>query len=270
MDRDLEVTSTALYVYAVIPDIGRREWGAIGLDGAVVRAEGDGPLAALVHDVPAARPYEGDDEQVRAWVLQHSQVVEQAWEAAGTVLPVSFDVLVRGDDEVTAPQRLREWLHQARDRLTAGLDRLRDRVELKIDIGFPWGTERHTSASPDRRQAGGLQRLQEKRRELERGQALDKRADALYRAVRRKLASRADDLVEHHRSRLEGLKPVFSGSLLVRRDRIDEVGLELARLQSREPDLVIKYLGPWPPYSFAAAVQQSIPYSPEIGPSPAH
>jgi len=263
MDRDLEVTSTALYVYAVIPDIGRREWGAIGLDGAVVRAEGDGPLAALVHEVPAARPYEGDDEQVRAWVLQHSQVVEQAWEAAGTVLPVSFDVLVRGDDEMLAQQRLRQWLHDARDRLTAALDRLRDHVELKVEIAFPGTTPRHASA--DRPPVGGLQRLQEKGRELQRQQVLDRRADDLYRVVRRELASRAEDLVEHHRSRPEGLKPVFSGSVLVPRNQMDEVGRELARLQAREPDLVIKYLGPWPPYSFADAVDQSIRTGTEKG-----
>ena len=258
------MTSTALYVYAVIPDIGRREWGAIGLDGAVVRAEGDGTLAALVHDVPAARPYEGDHEEVRAWVLQHSRVVEQAWEAAGTVLPVSFDVLVRGDEEIPAERRLREWLHDARDRLIAGLDRLRDRVELKVEIAFPGTTPGH--ASVDRPPVGGLQRLQEKGRELQREQVLDRRADDLYRVVRRELASRAEDLVEHHRSRPEGLKPVFSGSLLVRRDQMDDVGRELARLQAREPDLVIKYLGPWPPYSFADAVHQSIPHGTEKGP----
>lgn len=265
MDRGLEVTSTALYVYAVIPDIARREWGAIGLDGAVVRAEGDGTLAALVHDVPAARPYEGDDEEVRAWVLQHSRVVDQAWEAAGTVLPVSFDVLVRGDDDIPAEQRLREWLHDARGRLIAGLDRLRDRVELKVEIGFPDTTRRDASAN--RPPVGGLQRLQEKGRELQREQVLDRRADDLYRVVRRELASRAEDLVEHHRSRPEGLNPVFSGSLLVRRDQMDDVGRELARLQAREPDLVIKYLGPWPPYSFADAVHQSILNGTEKGPS---
>jgi len=267
MDRGVEVTSSALYVYAVIPDIGRRDWGAIGIDGTVVRAEGDGTLAALVHDVPAGRPYAGDDEQVRAWVLQHSRVVEQAWAAAGTVLPVSFDVLVRGDDEMPAERRLRQWLHDARDRLTAGLDRLRDRVELKVEVGFPGTTPRHASASSDRPPVGGLHRLQEKRRELEREQLLDSRADTLYRVVRRELASRAEDLVEHHRSRPEGLKPVFSGSLLVRRDQMDDVGRELAKLQAREPDLVIRYLGPWPPYSFADAVHQSILNGTEKGPS---
>jgi hypothetical protein len=259
MDRGIEVTSSALYVYAVIPDIGRRDWAAIGLDGADVRAEGDGALAALVHDVPDGRPYAGSDEQVRAWVLQHSRVVELAWDAAGTVLPVSFDVLVRGGDDMPAERRLREWLRDARDQLTAGLDRLRDRVELKVEIGFPGKAQGQPSTLSDRPPAGGLQRLQQKRRELEREQVLGKRADDLYRVVRRELASRAEDLVEHPRSRPEGLKPVFSGSLLVRRDQMEDVGRELARLQAREPDLVIKYLGPWPPYSFADAAMQSIP-----------
>jgi hypothetical protein len=254
------MTGPALYVYAVIPDIGRRDWGHIGLDGAQVRAESAGPVAALVHEVPAARPYQGTDAQVRDWVLQHSRVVEQGWDAAGTVLPVSFDVLVRGDDVTPAPQHLRRWLEDTQTTLTAALERFRDRVELKIELGFRSGAENAAPGTPEptaTTPAGGRQRLLEKKRALECAQALHRRADDLYQTVRRRLAGQAEDLVEHRRGHAEGMMSVFCGSLLVPRAGIELVGAELAQLQREEPDLVIRFLGPWPPYSFADAVLSS-------------
>jgi len=254
------MTKPALYVYAVIPDIGRRDWGRIGLDEAQVRAESAGPVAALVHDVPAGRPYQGPDAQVREWVLQHSRVVEQGWEAAGTVLPVSFDVLVSGDDVTPAPQHLRRWLEDTQTTLTAALERFRDRVELKIELGFRSVAENAAANTPEPTAitlAGGRERLLEKKRALERAEALHRRADDLYQTVRRRLAGQAEDLVEHRGGQAAGTVTVFRGSLLVPRAGIERVGAELAQLQRETPDLVIRFLGPWPPYSFADAVLSS-------------
>jgi len=259
------MTCAALYVYAVIPDAGKRNWGPIGLDGTEVRAEVAGSLAALVHDVPGGRPYQGTDDQVRGWVLQHSRVVEQAWETAGTVLPVTFDVLVRADVEAPAPQRLRAWLAESQPALSAALDRFKDRVELKLELGFrsvSGNGSPHGSARAGARPAGGRQRLLEKQQALERDRTVKRRADDVYQIVRRRLAREAEDLIEHRRSRSEGLTSVFCGSVLVPRARIETIGFELARLQGEQPDLVVRFLGPWPPYSFAEAALSTVPTPP--------
>lgn len=237
----------ALYLYAVVPDTGQREWGRIGIENEVVTAVTEAGLAALVHDVPSGLPYTGSDEQVKAWALDHGRVVERAWEAAGTILPVTFDVLVKGDEGDSAPRRLQRWLREEHRALTEKLDRLRGRVELRVEVDLPGPDADGSAASA----SGGAARLLEKRREMARRQELEQRADAMYESIRRQMTMCADDIVELRRRRPATGIPVCALSLLVTRDRIDEVGLELARLQVEQPDAQVRFLGPWPPYSFS-------------------
>lgn len=252
----------ALYLYAIVPDTGQLEWGPIGIENEVVTAVTEAGLAALVHHVPSGLPYTGADEQIKAWALDHGRVVERAWEAAGTVLPVTFDVLVKGDEGDSAHRRLQRWLRDEHEALTGKLDRLRGRVELRVEVDLPAPDAAGSAASA----SGGAARLLEKRREMARRQELDQRADALYQSIRRQMTACADDIVELRRRRPSSEIPVCALSLLVTRNRIDEVGLELARLQVEQPDAQIRFLGPWPPYSFAD-VQVSSVLSPDAGAS---
>jgi hypothetical protein len=45
---------------------------------------------------------------------------------------------------------------------------------------------------------------------------------------------------------------VLSTALLVDEPAVEHVGRELAALTEEEPALKVRFLGPWPPYSFAA------------------
>lgn len=254
--------ASALYLYAVVPDTGQLEWGRIGIENEAVTAVTEAGLAALVHNVPSGLPYTGSDEQVKAWALDHGRVVERAWEAAGTILPVTFDVLVKGDEGDSAHRRLRRWLREEHGALAEKLDRLRGRVELRVEVDLPGPDPAAAAASA----SGGAARLLEKRREMARRQELDQRADAMYQLIRGQMAVAADDIVELRRRRPSATIPVCALSLLVTRERIDEVGLELARLQVEQPDAQIRFLGPWPPYSFSD-VQVSAVLSPDAGAS---
>lgn len=247
----------ALYLYAIVPDSGQLEWGRIGIENELVTAVTEAGLAALVHSVPSGLPYTGSDEQVKAWALDHGRVVEQAWEAAGTILPVTFDVLVKGDEGDSAYRRLQRWLREEHAALTEKLDRLRGRVELRVEVDLPGADAAGSAASA----SGGAARLLAKRREMARRQELDQRADALYQSIRRQMTLCADDVVELRRRRPLAEVPVCALSLLVARDRIDEVGLELARLQVEQPDAQIRFLGPWPPYSFSDVRVAALPSS---------
>lgn len=251
----------ALYVYAIVPDMGQLEWGHIGIENELVTAVTEAGLAALVHNVPSGLPYAGSDDQVKAWALDHGRVVERAWEAAGTILPVTFDVLVKGDEGDSAHRRLQRWLREEHGALTEKLDRLRGRVELRVEIDLPRPDAAGSAASA----SGGAARLLEKRREMARRQQLDQRADALYQSIRRQMTVWADDIVELRRRRPATEIPVCALSLLVTRDRIEEVGLELARLQVEQPDAQIRFLGPWPPYSFSDARVSTLPKSAGAG-----
>ncbi len=248
---------SSLYVYCVIPDMNRVDWGRIGIDGALVHAIARDGVAALVHDMPAV-PYQGPDEHVKRWVLEHSDVVEEAWRSAGTILPVTFNVIVRGDSAVTAERRLRDWLAGNTAALASRLDALRDRVELRVEIDLQVETSAHEDPAvaalhlemPGK--PAGLRRLLEKKLEQSMRDAANRAADGLYRDSRRRLASVSEDIVEIKRHRPPvGHVPVLAASLLVSRGAVESVGAELAALKAQDPAVNVRFLGPWPPYSFA-------------------
>lgn len=251
----------ALYVYAIVPDTGQLEWGRIGIENELVTAVTEAGLAALVHNVSSGLPYTGSDEQVKAWALEHGRVVERAWAAAGSILPATFDVLVKGDEDDSAQHRLQRWLREEHGALTEKLDRLRGRVELRVEVDLPGPDAAGNAASA----SGGAARLLEKRREMAHRQELDQRADAMYQWIRRQMTVWADDIVELRRRRPSVEIPVCALSLLVRRERIEEIGLELARLQVEHPDTLIRFLGPWPPYSFSDVRIFTLPASDDAG-----
>lgn len=251
--------SAALYVYCIIPDLGRADWGPIGIDGARVYAVVRNGLAALVHEAQAT-PYQGRNEEVERWVLAHSGVIERAWEAAGTVLPMTFNVLVKSDAAESGETRLGHWLESGRAGLAYRLESLRDLVELRveIDLGLRDSVNADLEVAALRAELtakpAGLRRLLEKKLDQAERQAADRIADRLYCDYRRRLASIAEELVETKRHRPPaGHVPVFSGALLVSKGATHIVGTELAKIQAEQPAVRVRFLGPWPPYSFADA-----------------
>ena len=100
--------------------------------------------------------------------------------------------------------------------------------------------------------SAGLRRLLTKQLDQIRRETAEHLADTLHADIRRRLLSVAEDLRDRGRSRLDpGEADVLSASLLVRREDIDAVGTILSELQARQPATRVRFLGPWPPYSFA-------------------
>ena len=180
------MSADALYVYAITEESAGADWGT-GIDGRVVEPLQEDGLLALVHWMDAT-PYAGTDEQVRRWAVEHSQVVERAWEAAGTVLPVTFDVLVAPAVDLTAAERLRAWLRANAAMVRARLEAVRGRAELKIELAFdvlavqPALARDAAVASARTELAGrppGIRRLLEKKIEVAERAALEARAHDL-------------------------------------------------------------------------------------------
>lgn len=253
------MNTTGLYVYAIVPaaDIAETALGT-GIDEEPLRLVTSDGLAAVVH-ASATEPYQGPDAEVERWILEHSQVVDAVWETANTVLPVTFNVIVSpGDNAETAEQRLMQWLASSADTVREHLEALRDRVELRVEISLDETVVASTSQelvemqqATDSRSAG-VQRLYRKRLEERTREVAEKAADRLYPEYRRRLATLVEDLSENTRlGRTPGRVSVLTVSLLVHRSDMDAIGLELADIRDTQPGAQIRYLGPWPPYSFA-------------------
>lgn len=252
------MTKAGLYVYAIIPAEAKTENKlGTGIDAERLRVVTGGSVAAVVH-ASETEPYQGPDSHVERWILEHSQVVDAAWEAAGTVLPVSFNVIVNPGESETAENRLTQWLAGISDTASEHLGQLRDRVELRVEITLDESVV--ASNSPElvemrqttEARPAGVQRLYRKRFEERTREIAERAADQLYTAYRPRLAALAEDLVENSRpGRNPGSVGVLTVSLLVHRFTMDSVGVELADIRDSQPGVQIRYLGPWPPYSFA-------------------
>ncbi|MGC5615135.1 GvpL/GvpF family gas vesicle protein [Georgenia sp. Z1491] len=248
-----------LYVYAVVP-AGDHRPRVSGIDGAALDVVGPvGGPRAVVHR-HAAAPYDGPDDDVKLWILQHSDVVEDAWEGAGAVLPVSFNVIVRPDAETgaTAEAQLTAWLMTEGPALRRRLDELTGTSELRVEVSLDH--EEYAASNAEMRQIAdemadrpaGVRRLLEKRAEKMGKEITDRAADDLYPELRTRIAGHCVEIEEYRSpARETGLVPVLTASCLVRAPRQQELGAELSAIASEQPAVRIRFLGPWPPYSFA-------------------
>jgi hypothetical protein len=272
-----DAPGAGLYVYAVVAG-APAELGT-GIDGAPLDLVPAADVGAVVHRHTGG-PYQGPDDDVRRWIVEHSDVVDRLWQAGVPVLPMSFNVIVapggghgpagdpdgdhadRADgaygDDAAARRRLERWLDAHGANLRARLEELRGRVELRVDVALDQHGvgERDAAARAVRAELEarppGVQRLLRRRLDRLERDAADTLADELYPVLRRRLARVAEELTENRRSRpSEGLVPVLTVSLLVPREAVPSVGRELAAVRHEHPAARIRYLGPWPPYSFA-------------------
>ncbi|MET8111919.1 GvpL/GvpF family gas vesicle protein [Streptomyces prasinus] len=264
---------TALYVYALLPDRPDAADGVTGIDGRplrLVRVPGTS-VAALVHDA-APTPLEGGDDQVRRWVEEQSRAVDTVWERTGSVLPMTFNVLVAAEPSPedgtpagtpagrSAEQRLTEWVTEQAADIGGQLEGLAGRCELRVDItvdrtaATAGGTGGAAEGAPEGGPDGlspGMRRLMEKQREHRARATAGQLADTLHAETRQRLLAVAEDYRDRGPThRVAGETDVLCAALLVRREDIDAVGAVLTDLRARQPAVRVRFLGPWPPYSF--------------------
>ena len=249
------------YVYCIIPDTGKKHWGEIGLDGQAVYTIPYKDISALVHDCPL-EPYQGDDEAVKEWVWTHSQAIDAVWAEAGSVLPMTFDCIIRPVEGRTAVETVVAWLQAEYDGFKAKLDELKGKVELGVRIF--WLGDAITERVVETDDAiGQLRREMESKpkgmayfyqQKIEKAlkQTLEAKADEDYRRYYRQITPYAEDIhVNKAKQPAEGKQMLMNLSLLVKRDRVKELGEELEKIEGEE-GVEVRFTGPWPPYSFVS------------------
>ena len=257
--RTEEVGTARLYVYAIV-SAGDYHPTTTGIDGLPLHLVGDpeGPRA-VVHTHKGG-PYDGPDDDVKQWILQHSEVIENGWQGTGTVLPVSFNVIVRPDlvSGASATTQLEGWLENSRSMLSKRLQELNGTSELRVEISldrstFVEGSEEVRLIKTDMAdRPAGVRRLLEKRLEKTEKELADRAADELYPGLRARVAQQCLEVGEYRTpARDAGQTPILMVSCLVTDPGIQNLGAELTAIQNELPAVAIRFLGPWPPYSFA-------------------
>lgn len=232
-----------------------------GIDGEPPRllACPDHGIGAVVHETDAL--YDSEDlATLRAWLLAHHRVIEAATEEFGTPIPFQFDVIIEGGDTA-----VRSVIDAGAASIDETLSYVEGRREYRIEL---LREPDATVPDPDGELASlreqievateGTAFLLEKKLERKRTALLREQANALtaqlYDAIEpvivESTASKSEQLDFGERDDRETLATV---AVLASHDRESELGASLDPIAAN-PDVAIRFTGPWAPYSFVTDV----------------
>ena len=220
-------------------------------------------MSAVVHECPA-RPYRSEDRAtVEQWVAAHHRVVETAWERFGSVLPMSFDMIIRGNDSASAYENLIKWLQEKRDTFTRQFERLAGKAEYGVQIS--WDPKEIAAdviqSAPDLQEMeheiqakpAGLAYMERARLEKAVKEQMEAKAGDYFQAFYDRIRGCVQDLrVERPRKTEDGTQMLLNVSCLVEKGGHRRLGQVLDQI-AKMPGMKVRFTGPWPPYSFVGA-----------------
>jgi len=250
------------YVYCIADSAESVHLGKIGIDGNEVYTVPYKNICALVHRCNA-EPYKSDDpEMVKSWVVSHDRVIETAWERWGTVLPINFDTIIKEVSASSAEQNLAAWLASEYDGLRNVLQRVNNKSEFGIQISWdPKGvaqqiirtnTEIREMESEIASESKGLAYMHRQKIEGLLKQEMESSADAYFREFFGRIKQLVDEIkIEKTKKAENGLQMILNVACLVERDKCQELGQALDSINNID-NLSVRFIGPWPPYSFVS------------------
>lgn len=254
-------TQKALYVYCIGNSSKPISLGNIGLENKEVHTVSYKDLCAVVHECEA-EPYNSQDaETIRGWIKTHQAVVEKATEFFENVLPMTFDMIIKGEGEDPS-KRVANWLKTEYGNLKAKLDKLKDRQEFGVQIFWDKNSASEKIADENEQ----VKELKNSSENEARGKAyfteqkvknlikteLEQEADNHFKTFYKQIEACADDIKVDKVKKTKGEKEMLANfSCLVQERKVSELGAELDKINELE-GFSVKFTGPWPPYSFVS------------------
>lgn len=246
------------YVYCVVNGAAKLSLGNIGIAKAEVYAVPHKDVAAVVHACQS-QPYQSKDtDKVMEWILSHNDVVDGATEHFGTVIPFSFDTIVKGGDTT-----VKDWLGRGYEKFKHELERLSQRAEYVVQIFSDQDKLVQRILANDQ----ALRELKEKISEMpERTgyllrRKLELRLNDACNATRARLAEEFASQMKEHVEEMEierkvshlpenykDKKLIAAFSCLVHNDNVEDLGRALGKIS--QGSYVVRFTGPWAPFSF--------------------
>jgi len=253
-------TREGRYLYCIADSGDRVSLGPIGINGSNVYTVPYRDICAVAHQC-AAEPYQSTDrEVVNSWVLAHQKVVDEAWGRWGTVLPLGFDTIVMDKDDVGVEENVRNWLQDNYDNLRSKIEKVRGKAEYGVQIFWEPQViaQKLAEANPEisqleakiKSQPRGAAYLYKQKLENVLKRELESKAGHYFRDFYKRIRRHVDDIVvDKTKPGDENTQMIMNLSCFLPRDKSAELGEELENINSIEGFLV-RFTGPWPPYSF--------------------
>ena len=261
---EVEEVSEGRYLYCIINSGTETSLGAIGIEDSRVYTVACKDISAVVHSC-AAKPYDSkDEEKVKEWVLSHQYTIDASTEKFGTVIPLAFDTIVKGDDET-----VKEWLSENYAELKERLEKVRDKAEFTVQIF--WDQEliipkveeiseelKKLKEDMKKKSKGAAYMLRRKSEKLLKN-ALLAEAERYSRDFYEQVKKHVDELrIEATKSarvpkKWQDKQMILNLSCLVHNDKVEELGKELEKINEME-GFSVRFTGPWAPFSFVGEV----------------
>lgn len=259
--KKVKTEQLGMYLYCVSDKGKQTNLGKIGIEGSEVYTIHFKDLCAVVHDC-APKPYESKDEEViKAWVRTHQHVIDIALEKFGTVLPLGFDTIIKGDNDIHPLENMKKWLKEEYDNLKIKMEKVRGKAEYGVQIF--WNPRIVARNIIETNQV--IKKLDEEIKSKTKGAAymfrqklesllkkeMEVKADQCFQNFYLRIKKYADDIkVEKIKKVKEDEQMLMNLSCLVFGDKEKELGEELDKINKME-GFSVRFTGPWPPYSFA-------------------
>jgi len=248
------------YIYCVAPIIDLENKGLRGIGGSHIYQIAFQDIGAIVHDCPVV-PYQGEDEVVKAWLLEHHSVIDAVWEFTGTVLPMTFDVIIKGGETCGASDNVIRWLKDNYVTFKSKLESFQQKVELRIQVIWDRAPvlKRVACEDPEVKQLQaemdgkpqGMAFFYKRKIEKRIKTVVDELADSIYQNYLNRIQALVSESRIEKPKRLEQKEMLLNLSVLAAKERIGDIGNILGELQGQQ-GIDVYFTGPWPPYSFVA------------------
>jgi hypothetical protein len=247
------------YVYCIINSSAELSLGDIGIANSRVYTIPHKDIAAVVHFC-MAKPYETkDNEKAKEWILAHNYVIDQATKKFGTVLPFSFNAIVRGSDDA-----IKAWLSKSYEKLKGELLRVKNKAEYSVQIFYQQEKLAEKLVNNDQELKG----LKEKMEKMSKGAAylFQRKFELKVKdAISAEIAKLATEFGSRIREHVEEMKVeekfsqvpgkyrdkklVVALTCLVSEDKVERLGEVLEEINKRD-GFAVRFTGPWAPFSF--------------------
>jgi len=253
--------ATGLYLYGIAPGTSPVHYGSSGIDGQDVWSIHHKDLMAIVHDCPA-RPYESTDKEVvKDWVLAHEKIIERVSGDCGTVMPFSFDTIIKADGNKTAREMLLHWMSEEYERLKNSITKISGKKEYGVQIFYSPSLmgERVASMNPAiknlqeemKHRGPGMEYMVRQKIEQELKAGMESETASLVHDCYKKIKDTCDDvkIEKIKKSEEKEKKMLMNCSCLVSDENYMKLGNVLENIE-KEHGLSVRFTGPWPVYSF--------------------
>jgi hypothetical protein len=234
------------YLYAVVATNGQWDFGPLGIDYQRVYTISDGPVSAVVSNVP--------DKKIRPQrrnLAAHQQVLKRLM-AETTPLPMTFGIIAEGDRAVIDILARHRELFVAQCKRVSGKMEMGLRVAWDVDNIFDYFINTHPELRKARDTYFNAQRIPSQEDKLELGRFFNQ----LLQEDRENLTDQVETTLktccyEIKRGKYRNERDVMNLSCLVGReveDRFEEGILKAAG--KFDNNFTFDYNGPWAPHNF--------------------